>query len=121
MEGEADFTIGRRREGEAVVVAPDGEVDLATVHALRDAVRSAQRETRIVVVDLRAVTFMDSSGLRLLVELHRESDQDGFSLVVVRGPRALERLLDVTGLSDRLLLVDDPSQAAGGGGGPGGH
>jgi anti-sigma B factor antagonist len=114
MDREDDFSIGRHTEGEAIVIAPAGEVDLVTVHDLRSALLSAVQETRRLVLDLRNVTFMDSSGLRLLVETQQLSDQDGFALAVVRGPASLERLFAVTGLDGRLDLHDDPAQAVGG-------
>jgi anti-anti-sigma factor len=110
--GQDDFSISRREADGATIIAPAGEVDLVTVHELRDVLRDAARASRRVVLDLRGVTFMDSSGLRLLVEAQREAERDGFALAVVRGPASLERLFQVTGLDDRLELHDDPDRAA---------
>ena len=110
------FTITRHRDGEATVLAPIGEVDLVTVHEVRTALREVARDARRVVVDLRQVTFMDSSGLRLLVEAQQGAEHDGYALAVVRGPASLERLFEVTGLDTRLELHDDPAEAARGGG-----
>lgn len=115
MSGENDFSISRHHEGDATVIAPVGEVDLVSVHEVRTQVRDAAAEARRVVLDLRQVTFMDSSALRLLVETQQLAEQDGFSFAVVRGPASLERLFEVTGLDGRLELHDDPAQAAGGG------
>jgi anti-sigma B factor antagonist len=115
MGRDHDFSISRYREGGAGVVVPVGEVDLVTVHEVRSNLRDAAAETRRVVLDLRQVTFMDSSGLRLLVEAQQLADQSGFALAVVRGPASLERLFEVTGLDARLDLHDDPAQAADGG------
>jgi anti-sigma B factor antagonist len=119
MSRDHDFSISRHRDGAAGVIVPVGEVDLVTVHEVRENVRAAAADCRRVVLDLRQVTFMDSSGLRLLVEAQQEADRDGFSLAVVRGPASLERLFEVTGLDARLDLHDDPAQAADGG--PGGR
>ena len=113
MERDADFSVSRRREHDAAVVAPTGEVDLSTVDAVRAELTAASHEARRVVLDLRAVTFMDSSGLRLLVELQRASDADGFAFAVVRGPRSLQRLLELSGLEGRVRMVDDLAEAAG--------
>ena len=113
MDSEQDFSITSRAEGAATIIAPAGEVDLVTVHQLRETLRAAARESRRVVIDLRAVTFMDSSGLRLLVELQRASAADGFAFVVVRGPRSLQRLLELSGLEGRVRMVDDLAEAAG--------
>jgi anti-sigma B factor antagonist len=115
MSGENDFSISSHRDGDATVVAPVGEVDLVSVDEVRTQVRDAAGASRRVVLDLRQVTFMDSSALRLLVEAQQLAEQDGFSFAVVRGPASLERLFEVTGLDGRLELHDDPAQAAGGG------
>ena len=115
MGRDHDFSISRHREGGAGVVVPVGEVDLVTVHEVRSHVREAAGQSGRVVLDLRQVTFMDSSGLRLLVEAQQLADQDGFAFAVVRGPASLERLFEVTGLDGRLELHDDPAQAADGG------
>jgi anti-sigma B factor antagonist len=115
MSGNSDFSISRHREGDATVVSPVGEVDLVTVDKVRAHVREATGESSRVVLDLRQVTFMDSSALRLLVEVQQLAEQDGFAFAVVRGPASLERLFQVTGLDGRLDLHDDPAQAADGG------
>lgn len=115
MSREQDFSISRHDQGGASIVQPVGEVDLVTVHEVREHVHAAAQHSRRVVIDLRQVTFMDSSGLRLLVEVQQLADQDGFAFAVVRGPASLERLFEVTGLDERLDLHDDPTQAVDGG------
>lgn len=115
MTPDPDFSISRHRQGEAGILVPVGEIDLVTVHEVRSALRDAAAETPRLVLDLRQVTFMDSSGLRLLVEAQQLAEQDGFAFAVVRGPASLERLFEVTGLDSRLELHEDPAQAADGG------
>jgi anti-sigma B factor antagonist len=119
MGRDQDFSIDTERAGDAIVVTPTGEIDLVTVPEVRSTLGQAADAARRVVLDLRQVTFMDSSGLRLLVEAQQLAEQDGFTLAVVRGPASLERLFEVTGLDARLELHDDPIRAAGGDG-PGG-
>ena len=114
MESDDEFSVTRRRDREAVIVAATGDVDLSTVDAVRDELRAARRESDRIVLDLRAVTFMDSSGLRLLVELQRDAEADGFRVVVVRGPASLQRLLQLSGLEHRIRMVDDLEQAVAG-------
>ena len=115
MGRDRKFSISRHREGRAAVVTPVGEVDLVTADDVRARLVEAARVARRVVLDLRQVTFMDSSGLRLLVEMQQAAIDDGFHLAVVRGPASLERLFQVTGLDARLDLHDDAGEAAGGG------
>ncbi len=118
MEQDSSFGVERSRRGEAVVVTPEGEIDLATMDAVRDELMAARGEAQRVVLDLRRVEFLDSCGLRLIVEAQRDADQEGWTFVVVRAREPVQRLLDVAGLSSRLTLVDDPSEAEGDPGGP---
>jgi anti-sigma B factor antagonist len=109
---EVPFDVGVRRDGPTAIVAPDGEVDLVTVHAVRQALESV-RGADTVVIDLRAVRFLDTSGLQLVVEEQRRSAADGFDLVVVRGPERVQRLFDVAGVTPHLTLVEDPEKLPG--------
>jgi anti-sigma B factor antagonist len=97
----------RAAPGRWSVVAVHGDLDLATGpeldQALRDAV-PADDLVRQVVLDLRAVTFLDCSGLRPLVEARRRLG-DRFWLANV--PRQPRRLLDLTGLTDAFAVLDD--------------
>ncbi len=61
-----------------------------------------------LVLDLRRVEFIDSTGLRALIAADERARSDGRRLAVVRGPDAVERLLAVTQLDQRLDIVEDP-------------
>lgn len=89
-----------------LVVAPSGEIDLATV----DALDQALAENRDTVLDLSEVSFMDSTGLRSLVGVHNRLKENGsrFRLVVPSG--AVSRIIEITGLSGALDIV--PTRAA---------
>jgi anti-anti-sigma factor len=99
-----EFSVSRRHVGDAIVVAPAGEIDLATIDALQAAMDAAAAEAGGVVLDLREVTFIDSAGLRLV--LHSSRAIGDFS--VVRGPREVQRVFDLVGLDDRLTMLDRP-------------
>jgi len=111
MTHDADFSVLRRLEDGVSVVVPAGEIDLATVDAVRIELGAARRDAPVVVLDLRAVTFMDSAGLRLLVETQRAADEDGFSLLVTRGSANVERVVELVALAGRLTFIADPSEA----------
>jgi anti-anti-sigma factor len=96
----------------ALLVSPQGEIDLATVDLVRAAIASGHQPGQTLVVDLRAVGFMDTSGLRLVLELTERAARDGFSLRVVRGPSAVQRVFEVSGLAPKLPFVDEPWQEA---------
>ena len=103
-----EFSVSRRRVGDAIVVAPSGEIDLATIDALQAEVDAAASEASPVVLDLREVTFIDSAGLRLVLETSRKAAP----FRVVRGPREVQRIFALVGLEERLEMLDEPPPAA---------
>jgi anti-sigma B factor antagonist len=113
MHDDIQFNVTRRRDGGSVVVVPEGEIDLVTADAVRTQMRAAREEAQSLVLDLRAVTFIDSSGLRLVVEAQRDAEARGSTWTLVRGPEHVDRLLALVGLAGRMTIVDDPSQAPG--------
>jgi anti-anti-sigma factor len=106
--GNFDVTTDRRDD--MLVVVPDGEIDLATVDLVREAVDREFVAGEDLVLDLRQVGFMDTSGLRYVLELHERASRDGFAFRLVRGPGAVQRVFEVSGLEPRLPFVDDPGQ-----------
>jgi anti-sigma B factor antagonist len=90
-------------------IAPSGELDIATAPEFEQAIADATAEPgATLVLDLRELTFMDSTGLRALAQTNARAEQDRFDLSIVRGPRQIERVLEISGLSDLLPLVDAP-------------
>jgi anti-sigma B factor antagonist len=79
------FEISDRTEGTTLIVAIAGELDLSTVPELAARLQ-ALREQRhtTVTLDLGDLTFMDSSGLRLLIELDGQAKQEGWQLTLRR-------------------------------------
>jgi anti-sigma B factor antagonist len=65
-----------------------------------------------LVLDLRGLTFIDSSGLRAMVMADHQARAEGKRCLLVRGPQRISRVFDLTGVSDRLELVDEPPDAA---------
>ena len=88
-----------------------GDVDLATVGALRNELTGALDRAGKVVLDLREVTFMDTQGLAAVIEAEQASSGRGTPFVVVRAPATVHRLFDMIGLTERLTVVDDPAAA----------
>jgi stage II sporulation protein AA (anti-sigma F factor antagonist) len=84
---------------DGVVLRVEGEVDLVTAPALAMALAEATAEPGDVTVDLRQVTFMDSTGLRVLLETRERLDQDGRAMrLQVDESGAVARLLDLVGV-----------------------
>jgi anti-anti-sigma factor len=65
-------------------------------------------DLRHVVLDLRGLTFMDVLGLKELVRQNDFARSNPHNLAVVRGTAAIQRVLELTGVEDMLVLVDDP-------------
>jgi anti-sigma B factor antagonist len=106
MSSVPGFSVEVRREGGAMVVAPSGELDLATVLQVREALNQRDGEA-LVVLDLRELSFMDSAGVQLVLEAHQRAEGDGVEFRVRRGPEKIQRLFDMTGLSRHLLWDDE--------------
>jgi anti-anti-sigma factor len=103
-----NFDVAVHRQHNALVVAPRGEIDLATVDRVKDAVERARQPGDALVVDLREVAFIDTTGLRYVLELADRSSSGEFDLRLVRGPRPVQRVFEVSGVETRLPFVDDP-------------
>ncbi|WP_329792444.1 STAS domain-containing protein [Lentzea sp. DG1S-22] len=90
----------------AVVVRIAGEVDAFTEAAVRAPLFEALDATPpVVVVDLEEVSFIGSTGLRVLVEACEQARRDGVDLRVVVNTRPLQRLLEVSGLDGHLPVA----------------
>jgi anti-anti-sigma factor len=107
MTTPGNFDVGTDRQAARLVVAPRGEIDLATVDVLREALEAAVQSGDELVLDLREVAFMDTSGLRYVLELSSRADSGEFGLRLLRGPRAVQRVFEVSGVESRLPFVDD--------------
>jgi anti-anti-sigma factor len=101
------------REAARTHIAPCGELDIATAPQLEEAIREATAgSAKELVLDLRALTFMDSTGLRALAQANAKAGDAGVALSIWRGPRQIERVLEISGLGTLLPLVDAPAGAA---------
>src|SRR4051794_37749088 len=86
-----------------VIVACKGELDVSTVGAVRAAPDQLRTSGwRAVVLDVRDLTFIDSSGLSVLLEADRIAHEDGTAFAIVDGSPAVARLLELVGLSDHF-------------------
>jgi anti-anti-sigma factor len=97
------------REGRTGTVRAAGEIDLAETQRLEAALRTLQDGSAdAIVLDLREVTFLDSTALRALTSADVRARQEGYELKIVRGSEPVQAILHLTGLDKILPLVDDP-------------
>ena len=103
------FQVSAERLGASALVAVEGELDIATLPDFERAItRMRSQGLERLVIDLRDVAFLDSMSIELLLRLHGELTAAGAGLVVVRGPRAVNRVFDLMELDRVLNLVDEP-------------
>jgi anti-anti-sigma factor len=96
---------------EAVVLEVSGELDLASSPMLEQELESSTvTSAPLVIVDLRKLEFMDSTGLSVIVRAHQRAVENGKRFAVVRGPQQVQRLLALTGVAERLTLADSPEE-----------
>jgi anti-sigma B factor antagonist len=97
--------------GGGTVIACMGELDRATVAALQDALSRAEADGGAITVDLGRLGFMDSCGLATILASDRRLRESGGRLRLVRGPHAVNRLFELTGLIDQFEFVAAPPRA----------
>jgi anti-sigma B factor antagonist len=97
------FRVEVHPERQRVRVVPIGELDIATVDEIDARLRDLnQAGFRRFVLDLRRLTFIDSSGVRLVLTWHAAARQNGIDFLVLEGPPAVQRVFEVAGLLDQL-------------------
>jgi anti-anti-sigma factor len=83
-----------------------GEVDIATSPQLLQALGEAQRDARLVVLDVREVTFIDSAGVHAILAAAATARREGHRLMLVRGHAHVDRVLALTGASAQISTFD---------------
>jgi anti-sigma B factor antagonist len=98
------FTVAVEPDRDLVVLRPAGELDLTTVPLVETELR-ALRDAGFdrVVVDLRDLAFVDSTGLALLLAWHAEG---GLTLELLPGPAHVMRVVELSGVSDVVPVLD---------------
>jgi anti-anti-sigma factor len=103
-EALPSFELTAERYDSVATVAVSGELDLATVPRLSAAV-AEHGDAKVLVLDMTATTFIDSTGVRALLQADRRSA--GSRLVVVAGDGPVRRVLELCELDGRLPIVSD--------------
>jgi anti-anti-sigma factor len=106
-----------RRLGDAAVVSVGGDIDLTTFGAVESALDAARGQCTVLFLDLRAVGFMDTSGLRLVISRQQRAAADGYRFLVVPGSDRVRRLFEIAGFPEWHPLFGRPPMELGGGDG----
>jgi anti-sigma B factor antagonist len=108
---QRSFTVQLQQRSDATVIVVSGELDIASAPELEQALNQIRPElTKLVVVDLRELGFMDSTGLSIIVRAHQRLSEQDCELTLTNGPPQVQRLLDLTGVADRLRLGSEPGE-----------
>lgn len=102
-----NLDLSTRASADRAVVAVAGEVDLETASQLGDhALEALHTVSPHIVLDLSGVTFMDSTGLKVLLTIQRRADLAGGSFAVAGASRSVRKILTLTGLDQAFPLHD---------------
>jgi anti-sigma B factor antagonist len=113
------FAVEVQRRNHVTIVQPRGELELAPAETLRSTLDAAIAETLStsldgmeqgarLVLDLRGLSFIDSTGLHLLVALDQRAQRDGFQLTLLAPPAPIDRAIQLCGL-DQILPFAAPA------------
>lgn len=97
--------ITRSDHGGATVLTASGEIDLASAPDLERHIEESDGAGHLVI-DLLGITFVDSTGLRVLIMADRRAKERGGRLTLVAAPGPVTRLLDLTGVDQHLRVRD---------------
>lgn len=102
------FDVALVREGDEATITVSGDIDMATVAQL-EAVRqeALASDPPGILIDLSGVHFIDSSGLKFLIDTYAQAKQDGWTLRLRRPAQTAMRAFTVTGADRHLPFVDD--------------
>jgi anti-sigma B factor antagonist len=108
--GPVPFTCSCRHEGRALTVSASGELDLSTAPALDAELRRAVRgSSTAIVVDLRDLAFIDSTGVHVLLRWAGESARCGREFRVIPGSERIQLVFAMTGVLQALGIDDRAS------------
>ena len=108
---EAPLSVDVDESAERMLIGVSGELDLATAPTLRAAMeKAAKTNVPVVRVDLADLSFLDSSGISVLVEARSALDQRGCPLVLHRVNDRIARVLEVAGLKGFFETSDQPAE-----------
>jgi anti-anti-sigma factor len=109
---QSQFQVDVRDQADAVVVALSGELDLASSPILEERLDQVfSSDAKLVILDLRELEFMDSTGLSVVIKAYQAAADGDRRLYLVKGPPQVQRLLSLTGVGDRLSVLDAPEDA----------
>ena len=109
------FDLETNREGAHARLSLFGELDIAAAPRLDTELAEVEAEgPDRIVLDLRGLTFLDSTGLRSLLGADARARAADWALTLIKGPDVVQRVFAITGLDGRLDIVEDEAALASG-------
>ena len=107
LSSNSGFDLHVERRASAAILRLSGELDLTGADLLETRIKElADDSPHVVVIDLRKVGFMDSTGLRSLLLARARGSEEGWSLKLIRGPDPVHRVLELTRMNDVFDFAD---------------
>ena len=101
------FRARSKRRAEGIVIIAEGELDLVSAPVLAEAIPETGDEA--IILDLAGVGFMDSSGLRSLLEARQRCLDAGRPFRIARPSDAVQRVLELVDLAREFEVAESPS------------
>jgi anti-sigma B factor antagonist len=107
--GQEHLRVDVRREAERIVLRLDGELDLASSSVLERALEANEvAQTPLLVLDLDALSFVDSTGLRVILLAHEAARNRGQQFAITPGSPQVQRLLSITSVAEHMRVLASP-------------
>jgi anti-anti-sigma factor len=101
------LTISSERDGDLHTVELEGELDLATAPGVEQELERVEAtDAAAIILDLSGLTFIDSTGIRLVLAAARRSRADSNRLTLLRGTAAVQRAFEISGVEALLSFAD---------------
>ena len=100
------FAVDVLRGSSGPVVAVHGEFDLSAVEPVRRCIDGVRRSGRPLIVDLSGTTFIDSAGLKVLLEAYQAQGRNDEAVVLRNPSPAVRRIIDMTGICELIRVVE---------------
>src|ERR1700722_76488 len=109
MGAQEQLQIGLRHESDRIVLSLAGELDMANAPLLQSAIEGDGMDAaKTVVLDLQQLTFVDSTGLRVILSARELCWRRRKEVAITPGSEQVQRLLSVTGVSEHLRTIATP-------------
>ena len=112
MDAGVAFSFDVHSDGNRVRLDLQGELDVFAIRPVRQRVAElVGAGLGDVVIDLRRLTFIDSTGMRLLIGLHLQARRDGWTFALIQGPEPVQRVFEIAGTANVLPFTADSRPA----------